>query len=909
MTCIMRNICASLLFFLGFSTSLSGQTIQDISIEGQYENKNLEEILSDIDQNYPIDFYYKPEWLPANQYSIQFDSTSLSNAISRLLESTDLSFLPYSTYAIIIAKESELYKKFSRDYFVAKQLSPANGIAATDFIVLGDSARSNPGKKVNISGTITDALTGENLPGAVVYVEALNLTATANAQGGYGLSIPVGTYAAEVRFLGYETFRQSIKVLSDDTWNLKIDPEAYELEEVVVQETDDDKNIRSAQIGLAKLSPKQIEQLPAFLGEADVIRSILTLPGVSTVGEGAGGFNVRGGNIDQNLIMQDEALIFNSSHVLGLFSVFNPDAIQEVTLYKGNIPAQYGGRLSSVLDVSLKDGNYETFTGKGGVGIVASRFVLEGPIAKDKTAFLIGARSSYSDWVLRLMQNPDLQKSSTFFYDLDAKISHRFGDKGTITASWYQSYDNFRFSDEFGYSWRANMGSINWNQSVTPLISSSFSAVYGNTINSSYAPVGNEAFTLSNGPRYFKLKENFFITPENHTINAGVEWIRYDASPETLEKRGDFSAITPRQVRKDDGQELGIYINDEFEFSSWLSFSLGLRYSLYQQLGPATIYTYAPGLPRRIENVTDSTVYAKGEVIQRYQGWEPRISVKIGLTSSSSVKLSYNRLYQYIHLISNTTAAVPVDIWQVSTPHIPPQLADNFSAGYFKNFSNNIWETSLEVYYRNIGSLVEFKNLPDLLLNSQIETELLTGVGKAYGAELSVKKKTGALTGQLSYTYARTFSKVKGKTPEETINNGEWFPSNFDKPHNMNLSVNYEINSMSRFALNFTYSTGRPITAPVASYVVGPTSVPHYSERNQFRIPDYHRLDFSYTIFTSKVKKSKFKSSFTFTLYNLYGRKNAFSVFFKKSQTGAVDAFKLSVLGSTFPAITYNFEF
>ena len=869
----------------------------------------LEEILQDIDQNYPIDFYFKSAWLPAQKYTLQFDQMPLTEALHQLLDDTGLGYTRYSIYAIIIAPESELTKTFSRDYFVARQLTAASNQTNTDFIVLGDSASSNPGEKVNISGTITDAVTEETLTGAVVYIEALHLTATADAQGFFRFSIPVGSYAAEVRFLGYETFIQHIKVLSNARWNIQVTPEAYELEEVIVQDKADDTNIRSVQIGLTKMSPKQIEQLPAFMGEADVIKSILTLPGVSTVGEGASGFNVRGGNIDQNLIMQDEALIFNSSHVLGLFSVFNPDAIQEVTLYKGNIPAQYGGRLSSVLDVSQKDGNFETFTGKGGIGIVSSRFVLEGPLAKDKTAFLIGGRSSYSDWVLNLMRNPDLQKSSAFFYDFNARISHRFSDKSSVALSWYQSYDNFRFSDEFGYSWNTRMGSLRWNQIITPQISSAFSAVYGNTENTSYDPEGNDAFTLSNGPRYYKLKQSFFFTPEQHNITAGAEWIRYDSRPESIAPRGDFSTVAPQVVDKDDGQELGIYINDEFELNTWLSFSLGLRYSLYHQLGSSTAYAYEPGLPRSIENVVDSTVFGQGDIIQRYQGWEPRISMKIGLSPSSSIKLSYNHLYQYIHLISNTTAAVPVDIWQVSTPYIPPQEADNFSIGYFKNFSNNTWETSVEMYYRKIPSLVEYKDLPDLLLNTHIETELLTGIGKAYGGELSVVRNTGQWTGQFSYTYSRTFSKVAGESQEETINDGEWFPSNFDKPHNLNLALNCDINSTNRLALNFTYSTGRPITAPVANYFLGATVVPHYSERNQFRIPDYHRLDFSYTILSKRVKRSKYKSSFTFTLYNVYGRENAFSVFFKRDLNSTANAYKLSVLGSTFPAITYNFEF
>jgi hypothetical protein len=904
-------IFSPLYLLLIISYAAHSQASGDIEINEQFSSATLIEILDTVDEKYPIDFYYKAEWIPEKKYSIQFQQTSLPKVLSQLFQDTELSFIPYSNYAIVIAPEQELTQEFTQEYFVNKnQASELEGPAEYEILTLGDSAKISPNENATIFGKITDAVTGEALLGATLYIEDLEISLASDVEGKFRMSAPVGVYLAQIRFVGYEPMSQYVRILSSQSWNIDLLPEAFELNEVIVRDETDNSNVTSVQAGIEKLSIQQIKQLPAFLGEADVIKSLLTLPGVSTIGEGASGFNVRGGTIGQNLIMQDEALIFNASHALGFFSVFNSDAIREVVLYKGAIPAQYGGRLSSVLDVKLKGSNYDEFKGKGGIGLVASRLLLEGPIVRDKTSFMIGARSSYSNWILRVMRNPDIKNSAAFFYDINAKVTHRYGAGNSLALSYYQSYDNFRYSDQFGFSWGAQTLNLTWNQIFSPNVSSSLVAGYGNTINESYTPEGTDASTLQNGPTYYKVKQNFFLTPfERHDINAGFEWVRYRSLPETIEKRGDISEVSSQEIEKDDGQEFAWYVNDEFTLNDRISLGLGLRYSLYHQIGPSTVYAYAPGVPRQPSSIVDSTFYGSGEIIQTYSGWEPRLSMKVNLTANSSVKLSYNRLYQYLHLISNTTAAVPVDIWQVSNTYIPPQSANNYSAGYFQNFRNNKWETSVEFFYRDIQNVVEYKDLPQLLLNPYIETETLTGIGRAYGAELSIKRMKGLTTGWLSYTYSRSLSKVNGSTSEESINQGDWFPANFDQPHNLNVSLSVQASRRSRFSFNFTYNTGRPISAPVADYRLGTTVVPHFSERNQFRIPDYHRLDVSYTVDSNIVRRSFFKGSFTFSIYNLYSRDNAFSIFFRRDLQSTANAFKLSVLGSAFPAITYNFEF
>lgn len=905
---LRHNLLYILLFF---SYALHAQSIDDIQINEQFDNTTLAQIVNALDEKYPIDFYYKAAWLPAKTYSVQFQQTPLLEVLNQLCQDTDLSFTSYSNYAIIIAPKQDLTQEFTQEYFVNKnQASERQGPAEYEILTLGDSAKISATGTTTIFGKISDAVTGETLPGTTLYIEELDKALVSDAEGKFRLNAPSGVYLTQISFVGYEPLSQYVRILSDRSWNVELLPEAFELDEIIVRDETDNSNVASVQAGVEKLSIQQIKKLPAFLGETDVIKSLLTLPGVSTVGEGATGFNVRGGTIGQNLIMQDEALIFNASHALGFFSVFNSDAIREVVLYKGSIPAQYGGRISSVLDVKLKGNNYDELKGSGGIGLVASRLLLEGPIIRDKTSFLIGARSSYSNWILRAMRNPDIKKSAAFFYDVNAKITHRYGKGSSLALSYYRSFDNFRYSDQFGFAWGAQTLNLTWNQIFSPNVSSSLVVGYGNTVNESYIPEGTEASTLQNGPTYYKVKQNFFLTRfERHDINAGFEWIRYVSLPEILEKRGSLSEISPQSIEKDDGQEFAGYINDEFTLNDRISLGLGLRYSLYQQIGPSTVYSYAPGVPRQSSTIVDSTTYSSGDIIQTYSGWEPRLSLKVNLTANSSVKLSYNRLYQYLHLISNTTAAIPVDIWQVSTDYIPPQSAHNYSAGYFQNFRNNKWETSLEFFYRDIQNVVEYKDLPQLLLNPYIETETLTGIGQAYGAELSIKKAKGISTGWLSYTYSRSLSRVAGNTAEESINRGEWFPANFDQPHNLNLSLSVQASRRSTFSFNFTYNTGRPIAAPVADYQLGTTVVPHFSERNQFRIPDYHRLDISYTIDSDIVRRKFLKGSFTFSIYNLYSRNNAFSVFFRRDLQSTNNAFKLSVLGSAFPAITYNFKF
>lgn len=894
-----------------FSFSIA-QDKAPLLVSGQHNQTSLAAILSVIENDFPVDFYYQKEWLPTNPITIQYQEESLEIVLSKLLSGTELTFSRFGDFAYILAPKKTLDKEYAADYFTAKyQVAEVEELenSRIQTISIGNPNNLATSGKGTIKGTVEG--NGEPLIGVLIFVEQLNINTVTDVNGNYEIVLPIGKHTLEIQSIGYANYRQPITVHNNGELPITLREEVYELGEIVVAGTANDNNVQSAQIGVARLSPLEIKQLPSFLGEADVIKSLFTLPGVSTAGEGASGFNVRGGNIDQNLVMQDGALVYNSSHVLGFFSIFNADVIKAVTLYKGNIPAQYGGRLSSVLDVTTKDASNKEFSVRGGVGIVSSRVTVELPLIKNKTSLLIGGRSSYSDWILKRAKNLDLKSSSAYFYDFNAKLSHVLKNGSNLSLGYYQSYDFFRFSDQFGYDWGTQLATFNYNQLIGENFSVNLDVAYGNLANSFFEPEGFEAFTLRNGLKHIKVKPNVFYTGlDGHQIHFGASFIRSIGAPETFSPRGEFSGVVNRQVEKDRGQEMAIYINDEFDVGDNLSFSVGLRYSFYQNIGPNELFLYdTENQDLTTNNTTGSTLFNDGEVVKDYSALEPRVSLKIGAGIASSFKLSYNRMAQYIHLISNTTASTPIDIWQVSTPYIPPQLANNYSLGYFQNFNQNQLETSLEFFYKDIEQLVEYKDLPELLLNNQLETALLIGEGRAYGAELSLKKKTGRWTGQMSYTYSRSERLVKGDTPNTTINNGEWFPSNFDSPHNLNLTFKYQVNRRHLLSANFTYRKGRPVTAPVAAYVIGNTEIPHYSPRNQFRIPNYHRLDLAYTFNRNAVRTKRFKGSLTVSVYNLYFRRNAFSVFFKRIPGTPANAFRLAVLGTAFPSVTYNFEF
>ncbi|MFN7117239.1 MAG: TonB-dependent receptor [Saprospiraceae bacterium] len=886
-----------------------------LKINGDYRGVKVLDILAILRDRYGITFYFDPAIIPDYEVSVQFRETPFLEAMQILFNGTTLAAAQIKPGAAIITPKAALNREYANKILAAWEAGtmgwPQRKLFQEMTLSFGNPNKTTASKTFQFKGKITDAFTGEPIVGATILATGSQKGTDTDANGKFDLALSPGTYSIDIQYIGYQGIKLQLSLYDNATQDFALEQLALNLSEVVIRAKPDDTNVRSTQIGVENLAVKSIKQLPTALGEADVIKALETLPGVSTVGEGSAGFNVRGGNIDQNLIIQDGAPILNTAHAIGFLSAFNPDVISGVSLYKGGIPAQYGGRLSSVLEVRIKDGDFQQWHGGGGLGFAYSRLYLEGPLLRNRTSIILGARLSYSDWMLRAVRdNQDIRNSSLWFRDFTGKITQRLGEKNFVTLSGFQSGDYFRYSNQFGYQWGTRLYTLGWNYLASDKLSASFKAIAGNYESELFEPSGANASRLANGLRYYVLKENIFYQPHaDYQINAGIEWTRYEAQPEELRPYSAESSITPQTVLKDRGDEMALYANAEINLNARWSVAAGLRYSRYAQLGPRDVYLYNPEVPRTVGAAIDTFRYGSSDAIQTYDGWEPRLSLKYSVSPNSSVKLGYNRLWQYIHLISNTAAATPVDFWQVSTLHIPPQSTHNFSLGYFQNVKNNLWQLSLELYYKHLENLVTYKELPDLLVNNRLETQLLAAQGKAYGFEIAARKTSGKWNGQLSYTFARSLQRTNDAFPSETINSGNWFPTNFDQPHQINITWRGQPNPIHAFTFSFTYRTGRPYTIPTSNYSVGGIVISQYSQRNEGRIPAYHRLDFSYQHDNSAIKDRGFRQSFTFSLYNLYFHKNAFSVFFRRNNVNQQEAYRLSLIGTALPAFSWNFVF
>lgn len=767
--------------------------------------------------------------------------------------------------------------------------------------------------KYTLSGYMRDSDNGEGLIGATVYVDEIASGTTTNVYGFYSISLPEGMYNITFNYLGYQATTEIIELASDQTFDIEMQPDRKLLQTVEITGEKANKNVSSLDIGVERMDAKMVKDIPQFMGEVDIIRSIQLLPGVSTVGEGATGFNVRGGNIDQNLILLDEATVFNSSHLFGFFSVFNADAVKDLTLYKGGVPARYGGRLSSVLDVRQKEGNSKEFAGNAGIGLVSSRLMLEGPLIKDKMSFMVAGRRSYGDILLPIF-NEDFRGDQLFFYDVNAKINYKIDDKNRLFLSGYFGADRFKFGDDFQSYWGNNTATLRWNHLFNPRLFSNFSAVYSDYEYSLGVPTGVNAFEWEAGIQNTALKADFSFFPNvNNTIEFGAQGILYDFSPGRAAGLGDESIFNVVEVQGENALEVAAYIGNKQTINERLSIEYGLRYSRFLNLGNRDVFLYDQGNPTSDEAITDTVNFSSGEVIADFGGFEPRFAINYTFSERSSIKAGYNRMRQYVHLVSNTTAATPLDIWTPAGKYVDPAIADQVSVGYFRNFEDNMYEASIEVYYKDYQNLLDYKDNAQLLLNDNLETELVQGQGRAYGLEFQIEKVKGRMTGWVSYTLSRSELKVDG------INRNDWYASNYDKTHDISVVAQYKLSDKWKFGANFAFMTGRPITYPDSRYVYEGIVVPNYTNRNGARTPTYHRLDLSATLVPKKKDKVLFfinrpdswESSWTFSIYNAYGRRNPYSIFFRQNEDNPqqTEAVRLSIFGSVIPGITYNLKF
>lgn len=769
------------------------------------------------------------------------------------------------------------------------------------------------GQKVTLSGHVKDAQTGESLIGATIHIEEFKTGSTTNDYGYYVVSIPPGTYHITYHYLGYISVTKELELDNDKVLNVELNRDQNLLKSVEITSEKENHNITSLDIGVQKLDAKTIKAIPQFLGEVDIIRSLQLLPGVSTVGEGAMGFNVRGGNIDQNLILLDEATVFNSSHLFGFFSIFNADAVSGLTLYTGGIPAKYGGRLSSVLDVHQKEGNSKKFGGIAGLGLVSSRLMLEGPIIKDKMSFMVAGRRSYGDLLLPLF-NSDFKGDKLFFYDLNAKLNYKISNRDRIFLSGYSGADRFVFGSAFQSFWGNTTATLRWNHLFGARLFSNFTGVYSDYSYALGVPEGNQAFEWKAGIQNVNAKADFsfFPNPAN-TIDFGVNGIFYTFSPGSARGLGDASIFTQIELQKQYAVDIAAYISNEQMITTQFSVQYGLRYNYFMNVGPYVLNIYENDKATDEDAIIGSKEYNKGEIIADYYGLEPRIALNYTFSEKASVKAGYNRMRQNIHLVSNTTAATPIDIWMPAGAYIKPAIADQISVGYFRNFEQNKFEVSVEIYGKKYQNLLDYKNNAQLLFNPHLETELLQGKGRSYGLEVQIEKVKGKLTGWISYTLSRSELKVDG------INLGEYYPSNYDKAHDINIVAQYQLNDKWKFGGNFALMSGRPITYPDSRYVYEGITIPNYTNRNGARTPIYHRLDFSATLTPQKKEKFLFfinrpeswESSWTFSLYNVYVRRNPYSIFFKQDPDNPkiTNAYRLSIFGSIIPGVTYNLKF
>ncbi len=763
--------------------------------------------------------------------------------------------------------------------------------------------------KLTISGYVKDSKNGEALIGATVFISALNEGVTTNDYGFYALTLPRGTYELEFSYVSYQKTLRSITLTNaNQKLDIEMKEEALELETVEVTSVRKDENVRGIEMSVNKVEMRTIRKMPALLGEVDVIRSIQLLPGVTTVGEGATGFNVRGGNIDQNLVLLDEAPVFNSSHLFGFFSVFNPDAVKDVKLIKGGIPAEYGGRLSSILDVRMKEGNSKKFSVAGGVGTIFSRLSIEAPIVKDKGSIIVAARRSYIDVLAKPFLKGDLKNSRFYFYDLTAKANYRIDDKNTVFLSSYFGRDVF--GAQFGFDWGNTTASARWNHVFNDklfLNSTVFFSNYDYRLQSDLLkPNPQDAFRWNSNIKNYSVKPDFtYYLNTRNKLSFGGQMIYYTFQP------GRATAISGGETRiiGTDAKyalENALYISNEQKLSPTVTLQYGLRYSMYNYLGPGKGYTFGAQTGARRDPLT-TTTYKKGDDIANYGNWEPRFSANIGLGKNSSMKVSYNRMVQYLHLLSNTAAASPLDVWTPTTNNIKPQLSDQFSLGYFQNLKDNTYETSVEVYYKKLQNQIDYIPNSDLLLNTLVEGDLLYGRGRAYGAEFYIKKNKGKLNGWLSYTLSRTERLISG------LNNEKWFPSRFDKTHVINLVAIYDVSKRLSFSMNFTYGTGTPATYPNSKFVWQGFALPNNAGdiRNSYRIPNYHRIDLAATLRQKKKIFGKGEGEWVFSVYNTYNRRNAFSVYVQQNEKDPTqtEAVRYAVFGSIIPAVTYNFKF
>lgn len=779
--------------------------------------------------------------------------------------------------------------------------------AQTEFTEVSFEQKNTPKRsKYFLTGKVTQSETSEALEGVSIHIDGIYAGNNTDAAGQYALMLDSGKYRLVFRKFGKQPAQYIVSLYGDGRLDLVLTDRDFELETFTVKAEERDRNIRSPITGVTKMNIDEIKLVPTFMGEADVFNVLQSMPGVTSVGEGSAGMNIRGGQADQNLIMMNEALVLSNSHALGFLSSFNGDALQNFTLYKGTVPSYFGGRSASALNIEMRKGSRENWKGSASLGTSVSKFMVEGPIVPEKTSMIFASRVSNTNWLLNEVNEVDVKNSKINFHDFYLGINHQFSENNSLDINLLNTGDYFRFSNQFGFEWDNLVGSVTSRNLLSDNFSLVGMAAYGSFNNGFFEPAPIDASKIENGLYYYQGKITALLTLEEVDINFGAEAIQYKMRPESLSPLSADSGIAAQTVQKENGLEYAPYISADWNPSENFSVSGGIRYSNYVQQGPDSVYRYQEGVPMSRLTIAGIDFIESGQVV-KYSGFEPRFSFRWTFDNSSSIKGGFSVMNQYLQTISNATGPTPIDLWQLSTTYILPQRSQNVSLGYFRNFKEDEWSTSLEGFYRSTDNQLEYRDFADLFVNPHIETELIQGEGKAYGAEVLIQKNSGGITGWLAYTYTRSLIRTTSEYPEIQVNQGNWFATNFDKPHNISLVTNFHVRKGRTFNTNINFSSGRPVTGLTSNYVIGGVYVPNFGNRNELRIPNYFRIDISY-LTNGFIRK--WDDKINFSVYNLTGRRNAYSVFFQREgRSQRLVPYQISILGSAFPSFTYTVSF
>ena len=883
-------------------------------INWDYTGQSFQDFVNKTESEFPVRVFYNGEWTKNITLGNYGGKRYLHEILDTLFNGTSIYWYNAGPGNIMLTKDFAIKPLQETPdkknlYVAGMDYSAGNRQVISDGNLVADignrSDKDKPGNTI-ISGYISSQ--GEALAGVTIYVPELSSGTNSNAYGFYKLTLPRGSWTMHFTFVGMKEKIIELNVFGSGELNMEMKSVLVPLKEAIIR-AGKDVTIQRLETGIEKINVATFRLMPTSMGESDIVKSVLLIPGVSSVGEGSAGFNVRGGSADQNLVLLYGAPLYNTSHFFGFFSAVNSDIIRDATLYKGGIPARYGGRLSSVLDIIPRDGNRKEFSGNAGISPITTHIVLEGPVKKDTIFYLITARTTYSDWILGLLDNPSLNNSRASFHDLNVRVAWDIDRKNKIDLSAYYSDDSFKLNSDSTYKYLNNIFSLRWRHYFSSNFFSALSvdnSYYRLSMSSNRVP--QEAFELKHRINSTGFRADFNWFPGRNEINFGTEIRRYDVLPGDYMPASDSSLVLPRSIETQRAVEAGVYFEDKIRLTDNLSIVAGGRFTSFLAMGPQTVYEYNPGFPVSSASITDTMSFGRRSTYKTYSGPELRLSANLKLSSKSSLRINYNHTRQYLHLLSNTASIAPTDTWKLCDYNLKPQSGEQFSAGFYTTVDKNKIELSAEVYYRKIKNMADFKGGTELLMNEFIERDVVNVSGKSYGLELSVRKPQGRTRWSISYTYSRALIRSTGVFSEDIINGGSWFPANFDRPHDFIGTFNYLHSRRVSISANYTFSSGRPVTYPVSSYKMGEIVITSFSERNQFRLPYYSRLDFSIIISGNLKTKKIAHPHWIFSMYNVTGRDNVYSVYFK-NVNNSVRSYYLSVFKMPIPTLSFNFDF